>query len=248
MLAIVLTHNNEDIIAACLESLRWADAILVFDSYSQDATVQIAELAGARVLRHEFVDWSRQRDAALSAAAALYPHEEWIYFVDSDECSTPEQAAEIRRVTTDPTMAGYWVPRHNYIFGRLTRGAGWFPDYQLRLLRRERAHYDLTREVHELVILDGPAGHLQAPLEHYNYKNARQFRDKQRRYTDHAAREMHKQGIRAKPQNYLLQPIRHFWWRFVTLGGWRDGLHGLRLSLLMAWYEFKKYLILGRLR
>ncbi|MCC7448358.1 MAG: glycosyltransferase family 2 protein [Anaerolineae bacterium] len=241
LIAIILTHNEAHNIAACMDSLRWADSILVFDSFSTDDTVKIAEEAGAQVIQHAFTNYSVQRDAALNAVT-----DEWVYFVDADERSSPEQAAEIRRRITDPAFDGYWVPRHNYIFGHLTRYTGWYPDYQLRLLRRAKAQYDLTREVHELVILDGKAGHLDTPLVHYNYHTLAQFIRKQEAYTDLAAREMFRQGIRVRPQNYILQPIRHFVWRFITLQGYRDGLHGLRLSLLMAWYEFQKYVRLRR--
>ncbi|MCC7449420.1 MAG: glycosyltransferase family 2 protein [Anaerolineae bacterium] len=241
LIAIILTHNEAHNIAACMDSLRWADSILVFDSFSTDDTIKVAKEAGAQIIQHAFTNYSVQRDAALNAVT-----DEWVYFVDADERSSPEQAAEIRRRITDPAFDGYWVPRHNYIFGRLTRYTGWYPDYQLRLLRRAKARYDLTRAVHELVILDGKAGHLGTPLVHYNYHTLAQFIRKQELYTDLAAREMFRQGIQVKPQNYVLQPIRHFIWRFITLQGYRDGLHGLRLSLLMAWYEFQKYVRLRR--
>ncbi|HVO43408.1 MAG TPA: glycosyltransferase family 2 protein [Aggregatilineales bacterium] len=242
LVAIILTRNEAANIADCIASLRWTDSIVVFDSFSTDSTVDLALSLGAKVLRHEFVNYSLQRQAALEAV-----DDEWVLFVDADERSSPEQAAEIGAKITDPACNGYWIPRHNYIFGVLTRHTGWYPDYQLRLLRRVRARYDLTRDVHELVLLDGQAGHLTTPLVHYNYRDLAQFLRKQEIYTDHAAREMYKQGIRVKPQNYLLQPVRHFIWRFVTLEGYRDGWHGLRLSALMSWYEFQKYVRLGRL-
>lgn len=236
LVAIILTHDEASNVTACIESLRWADSILVFDSFSQDSTVQLAEAAGARVAQRAFDNYSAQRNAALAAVS-----DEWVYFVDADERSSSEQAAEIRSKITDPAYDGYWVPRHNYIFGHLTRYAGWYPDYQLRLLRRAHAHYDLTREVHELVILDGKAGYLDMPLVHYNYNDLRQFIRKQEIYTDYAAHDLFKQGVSVKPQNYVLQPLRHFIWRFVTLQGYRDGWHGFRLSLLMTWYELQKY-------
>lgn len=241
LIAVILTYNEAEHIAACIESVRWAGDILVVDSFSTDDTVSIAEASGAHVIQHPWTNYSVQRNAALSAVSA-----EWVYFVDADERSSADQAAEIRERIADPEIAGYWVPRHNYIFGRLTRHAGWFPDYQLRLLRRERAHYDPERAVHELVTLDGPAGYLRAPLVHYNYRDFRQFVAKQERYTEYAAQELYRQGVRPRARNYVLQPLRHFVWRFVTLKGYRDGLHGLRLSTLMAWYEFRKYVLLGR--
>jgi len=239
--AVILTYNESDTIRACIDSVRWTDKVIVFDSFSTDDTVKIAAAAGAQVIQHRFENYTRQRNAALDSV-----HDDWILFVDADERSSPEQAQEIRALIADSRFDGYWIPRHNYIFGKLTRHTGWYPDYQLRLLRRAKAHYDESREVHELVVLEGEAGYLKTPLIHYNYRDLQQFIRKQERYTDYAAQEMFRQGTRVKPQNYLLQPLRHFWWRFVTLQGHRDGLHGLRLSLLMAWYEYQKYVRLNR--
>lgn len=242
LVAIILTHNEAQHIEACIESLRWADRIVVFDSLSTDDTLARAQSAGATVFTHPFKNYSAQREAALQAVT-----EAWVFFVDADERSSQEQATEIRTKINDPNIAGYWVPRHNYIMGHLTRGGGWYPDYQLRVLRRAQAHYDLTREVHELVMLDGEADYLQTPLIHYNYRDLTHFIEKQERYTDHAARDLFTQGIRVKPQNYVLQPLRHFIWRFWTLKGYRDGLHGLQLCIFMAWYELQKYVRLNRL-
>ncbi|MEP7286573.1 MAG: glycosyltransferase family 2 protein [Chloroflexota bacterium] len=239
--AIILTYNEAANIAACIDSLRWTDAILVFDSFSTDDTVQIATAAGARVVQRHFENYTTQRNAALDAVES-----EWVLFVDADERSTPEQAAEIRSRLANSSYQGYWIPRHNYIFGKLTRHTGWFPDYQMRLLCRAKASYDTTRDVHELVVLDGEAGYLTTPLIHYNYRDLAQFIGKQERYTDYAARDLFRQGVRVKPQNYLLQPLRHFRWRYITLEGYRDGLHGFKLSVLMSWYEFQKYVRLRR--
>ena len=241
LMGVILTRNEAPNIAVCIESLRWTDGILVFDSLSTDDTVKIATDLGVQVIQHPFENYSKQRDAALAAAEC-----EWVFFVDADERSSADQAKEIREVISESNYDGYWVPRHNYIFGKLTRFTGWYPDYQMRLLRRANAHYDTTREVHELVILDGEAGYLKTPLTHYNYQNLRQFIDKQERYTAYEAHELYRQGVRVKPQNYVLQPLRHFRWRFIQLQGYRDGLHGLTLSLLMSWYELQKYIRLAR--
>jgi len=239
--AVILTYNEAADIAACIESLRWADATVVFDSFSTDDTVEIARTAGAQVLQHPFTDFAQQRNAALEAVKA-----DWIFFVDADERATPGLAAEVRRVI-EREENGWWVPRHNYIFGRLTKGAGWYPDYQMRLLRRGCARYDPARAVHELVILDGEHGWLTQPLLHYNYATLAEFIARQERYTDYDARILYQQGIRPKPRNYVLQPLRHFVWRYITLAGYRDGFHGLRLSLLMAYYNWQMYRRLERL-
>ncbi len=240
--AVILTLNEEAHIAACIDSLRFADEILVFDSYSSDQTVQLAQRTGARVVQRTFDNYANQRNAALAAVGTA-----WALFIDADERVTPTLAAELTSVLPQEGYAGWRIPRHNYIFGTLTRGAGWYPDHQTRLLRVGAARYDPERKVHEVVQLDGPLGTLTEPLIHYNYRNIAQFIQKQQRYTAYEARILYDQGIRPRPHNYFLQPWRQFRWRFFELGGYRDGLHGLRLSVLMAWYEYRKYILLGRL-
>ena len=233
---IILTYNEERNIADCIASVQQVTGdVLVFDSGSTDCTVQQAEKAGARVLHHPFEDYGAQRNAALDAVSS-----EWILFVDADERVTPELAAEIGQCLGGPER-GWWLPRHNYIFGRLTDAAGWWPDYQLRLLHRASARYDPGRPVHEVVILDGEAGYLSSPLLHYNYDTLEQFHHKQRIYTDFEARLRYEAGHRPKFYSFGWLPFKHFLYRFCRLGGWRLGLHGLRLSLLMARYEFETW-------
>ncbi|MFB0537220.1 MAG: glycosyltransferase family 2 protein [Anaerolineae bacterium] len=239
---VILTKNEEHNIADCIESVRWADKVVVFDSLSQDRTVEIAQELGAKVIQRPFRDYADQRNAALEAVES-----QWVFFVDADERATPELAAEVRQVIEDETKAGWWVPRHNYIFGRLTRRAGWFPDYQLRLLKRECARYDPPRKVHEVVILDGQAGYLKNVLIHYNYDTLSQFLERQNRYTDYEARILYEQGIRPRLRNFILQPLREFRRRYVSLQGWKDGFHGLLLSGLMAYYNLVMYVRLRRL-
>lgn len=238
--AIILTRNEAYHIVACIESLRWADRIVVFDAYSDDETVSLAESAGVEVHRRRFDNFAAQRNAALEAVAT-----DWVFFVDADERGTPALADEIRQVMTGRPENGWFVPRHNMIFGRITLGAGWYPDYQFRLLRHGYARY--IRPVHEIGEVDGAIGYLQNPLIHHNYRDPAQFHRKQRFYVEHDAAILWEAGVRPKPHNYLLQPLRQFWWRFFTLRGYRDGLHGLRLSLYMAYYEWLKYRRLARL-
>lgn len=117
----------------------------------------------------------------------------------------------------------------------------------MRLLRCGHARYDPGRPVHELVLLDGEPGYMTEPFVHYNYTNLAQFKSKQRRYVQYDAKILQEQGIQPKLHKFVTQPLRQFIWRFITLEGYRDGLHGLRLSALMAWYEFRKYVHLRRL-
>jgi (heptosyl)LPS beta-1,4-glucosyltransferase len=242
---IVIAKDETKHIADCVASLRWADDVIVCDNFSRDDTAELAQRAGARVISqfpHE--DFAQAHNLALDTATEA----DWVLFVDADERATPDLAEEIKAVVGGSLPpAGYWLPRHNYLFGRLTLHAGYYPDYQMRLLRRGHARYE--RPVHEVVVLDGAEGHLRNPLIHYNYDTLDQFHAKQRRYIQFDAQELDQQGICFKKRNLLLQPWRHFWWRYVTLQGYRDGLHGLRLCLLLAYYYgFQTYRELGRLQ
>lgn len=241
LIAIVLTYNESANIIGCLETLRFADHRLVMDSHSTDNTPELAAEAGAAVIERPFSDYADQRNAALAAVA---DRADWVLFVDADERVSAELAAEIRDKISFPDYAGFRIPRHNYIFGRLTRGAGWFPDYQTRLLKVGAARYDPAKTVHEVVLLDGKEGTLSAPLIHYNYRDLQQFLAKQRRYTAYDAQILFEQGVRPRRRTFFLQPLRHFWWRFVTLHGYQDGWHGFKLSVLMAYYEWRKYRLL----
>jgi hypothetical protein len=239
--AIVLTLDEEHNIEECLASLAWADHMVVFDSFSTDRTVELARQAGADVRQHSFQNYAQQRNAALDRVPA-----DWIFFVDADERGTSELAAEIREVTAgDRREVAWWVPRHNYIFGRLTLGAGWYPDYQMRLVRRGRARWE--RPVHEVAVVDGLEGHLEHPLIHYNYDDLADFVARQKKYSDYDAGILLRQGVHPRFFTPYTQAVRQFWWRFVTLRGVRDGLHGLRLSSLLAYYEAIKYRKLAKL-
>ena len=243
LMAVILTYNEEKHIQGCLQTLQFADDCLVFDSYSTDDTVAMARAVGANVLQRKFDDYASQRNAALAAVSNQC---DWVLFVDADERVTPALAEEIRHAIDDPEIVAWGIPRHNYLFRKLTLGAGWYPDYQTRLLRVGRVHYDASRKVHEIVVCDGPSDNLTNHLIHYNYRTVEQFIHKQRQYSSYDAQIMAEQGIRPKPQNYILQPLRQFRWRFLELGGYKEGWHGFRLSLLMGYYEFVKYLKLGK--
>ncbi len=234
--AIVPARDEEDEIVACLESLSWADRRVVWlDSRTTDRTAELARGVGAEVVERHFDNFAQFHNDALERVEA-----EWILFVDADERVTAPLAAEVESVVAaEGEEALWWVPRHNYIFGRLTLGAGWYPDYQARLLRRGRVRWE--RPVHEVAIADGPEGYLEHPLIHHNYVDLADFIARQKRYTAIDARILLEQGVRPRLVTPYTQAVRHFWYRFVTLRGVRDGLHGLRLSLLMAYFEAVKY-------
>ncbi|MCX7669476.1 MAG: glycosyltransferase family 2 protein [Anaerolineae bacterium] len=228
---VILTKNEARHIGECLATLGFADAVVLSDSYSDDGTVEIARAAGATIFQRPFDNFAGQRNAALEAVEA-----EWVFFVDADERITPELAAEVRQVIGARPEVGWWVPRHNFIAGHPVRHGGFYPDYQLRLLRRDRARYDPDRPVHEVVLLDGPAGYLQNPMIHYNYASWAQFHAKQRRYARMEGRILRERGVRPWPHKFVRQPLREFWRRYVTLEGYKDGWVGLKLAVLLGFY------------
>ncbi|MHB8620727.1 MAG: glycosyltransferase family 2 protein, partial [Chloroflexota bacterium] len=174
--AAIIARDEERNIGGCLDSIGWADERLVLDGGSQDGTLEQARSrAGTRVEERPFDTFPRQRNAAMKLAA-----HDWILFVDADERVTSELAAEVRQVIQQPKHDGYYIPRHNRIFGKIIRHTGWYPDYQLRLLDRRRGHYLESVPVHEVVSLDRPpAGHLHEHLLHENYRTIQQFWRKQ---------------------------------------------------------------------
>lgn len=242
---VVLTRNEAKNIEACLATVRTvADELIVFDSCSEDATRGLATEAGARVIEHPFETYPLQRNAALDASSG-----DWVFFVDADERASDSVAAEVRgKVSQSATATGtpvlYWIPRDNYIFGRLIRHTGWSPDYQPRLMRRGRVRFDPARPVHELPLTDGQVGYLSAALIHLNYETLAQFRAKQRAYTRFEAQMLYQQGSRFRGRALIGQPVREFGRRFFSLGGYKDGQYGLLLSLLMAYYAFERQRIL----
>lgn len=240
---VVIAKNEERHIAECLAHLRWTDELVVVDSFSVDKTVQLAEAAGATVYQRPFLSFPRQRNAALALASG-----DWVFFVDADERVSPELGAEVRALidagngAVEPRIAGYWVPRQNIIWGRRIRHGGWYPDYQLRLLRRGRATYDEQRDVHEVVRLQGDAHYLRHALIHHNYQRLGQFLAKQEHYTTLEAGSLFRAGIRPRSRCYLLQPLRESHRRYVQLRGYRDGLHGFVLAVLLGYYNLVTYL------
>ena len=244
-MAAILTKNESRHVAECIQSVAWADKVLLSDSFSDDGTVEIACRLGAEVVQSQFVNFAAQRNLSLAEARARGA--EWVFFVDADERATPELGLEIRQVIQRGEIAGWWVPRYNYIMGHRMRGGGWYPDPQLRLMRPDRAHYDPARQVHEIVILDGPQSTLREHLIHYNYDSVDQFRIKQDRYMLFEAKILRERGIHPRPWSCVSMPVREFWRRYVALCGYRDGGVGLLLCGLMSWYTFRTYRELARL-
>jgi (heptosyl)LPS beta-1,4-glucosyltransferase len=243
--ACVVARDAAADLKELLPTLRWAEEVLVLvDDASADESAAAARTLADRVEVRPFISFPAFRNMALDLASC-----DWIFFVDADERVSQPLAVEVRASVeaTEALLAaggeasvGYWVPRHNIIFGRLVEGGGWSPDYQLRLLRRDRARYDDARLVHEMVLLSGPAGHLAERLLHFNYDSPVDFVRRQRRYTAMEAEALRAEGTTFRARALVGQPLREFARRYFALGGWKDGPVGLFLSTALAYYAFKR--------
>lgn len=245
-----LAHNEADHLPGCFRSLkpliesRGVETLIVLDTRADDATERAAREAAGRVVRSRFVNFSTQRNRALDEARG-----EWVFFVDPDERATPALAREIRAaVDAGGECAAFRVPRRNILFGHEVRHTGWWPDYQVRLLRREACRYDETQEVHEVPRVNGETCTLSEPLVHYNYATWSQFLKKQWTYSRYDALALYRSGRRARPYNMVGQPLREMKRRLVDYHGYRDGPLGLALSVAMGLYTAKTYLDLWKLQ
>lgn len=241
--AIVITLNESAHIQACLESVAWADERIVVDSGSTDDTVAIATRCGARVVSHQWLGYSAQKNFAAGLAA-----HDWIVSVDADERVTPELGEEMRAALGAPgDHAGFRVPRITFHLGLWIRGTDWYPDYQLRLYDRRRARWN-GRKVHESVTADGPVGQFRHELQHYAYRDIAHHLDTINRYTTLAAEHMHEQGRRTSLAELLLHPPAAFVRNYLLRRGVMLGKPGLTISAMNAYYVFLKFAKLAELQ
>jgi glycosyltransferase involved in cell wall biosynthesis len=234
--AAIIARDEESTVGECLQSIAFADERLVLvDAATRDRTREVARSTGARVAERAFENFAAQRDAALSLATG-----DWVLFVDADERVSPALRDEVLKTVLQPDgRRGFWIPRHNFLLGHVVRHAGWFPDYQLRLLERGAARFDPLRPVHELALVEGQIGHLSEPLLHFNYRSLGEFIGKQERYSKLEAQRWLATFGPPRRRALLGQPVREFWRRYVELAGYREGPLGLVLSMLLAFYSGK---------
>jgi glycosyltransferase involved in cell wall biosynthesis len=179
---IIPCYNEEKNIRECLESVAWADEILVVDSFSTDKTLEIARKYTDRIVQHEFVNDSVQKNWAIPQAA-----HEWILIVDCDERVPPELRDEILDILAQsPSKDGYWVKRKNYLMGRHVTHSGWGRDTVLRFFRKSKGRYEEKR-VHGEIHLDN-TGTLNSFFDHYTVSSIGEWVNKINRYTSYKGR------------------------------------------------------------
>ena len=240
---IVPTFNEEEILPLCLESVAFADEILVVDSFSTDRTLEIARAAGARVVQREYGYSAQQKNWAIPQA-----RHEWVLLVDADERVTSALRDEIRRTLEGgPAADGYWIRRANHFLGKRIRFCGWGTDRVIRLFRRDASRYQ-DRQVHAEIDLPGPLPVLTHPLEHHTFRSFAQYWRKLDLYSEWGARQMYLEGRRPGAVQLLLRPMGRFFRMYVLRLGFLEGAHGVVLSFLGAFTVYLKYARLWEMR
>jgi glycosyltransferase involved in cell wall biosynthesis len=238
-LTVLIPCKNEvKNIRLCIDSIRGiADEVLIADSGSTDGTLDVVrEMGGCRIIEREYIHSGNFKNWAIPQAS-----QPWILIVDADERVTPELAAEIKQELCDPKHDGYRILRRNHIFGREIKHCGWNNDSVLRLFRRDLGRY-CDRGVHaDVIISGGNVGKLRAKFIHFTYWNLEQYLEKFDRYTTLAARDLEKRGRRATAWGMLLRAPFRFLNLYLIRGGFRDGVPGLILCMLTAFYSFTKH-------
>jgi glycosyltransferase involved in cell wall biosynthesis len=232
----VITHNEAEHIGQALESVAWADEIVLVDSGSTDATLAIARQHASLVEVRDWPGYSAQKNHAAGLAS-----NDWILSLDADERVTPELAAEIQQLMArGPSAVGYRMPRVSFYLGKWIRSTDWYPDYQLRLYDRRAADWN-GRRVHEAVSARGEVQQLRHELEHYPYRDISDHLATIDRYTTLAAEQWHAEGRRVSGLQALIHPRLAFLRNYILRGGFRDGRAGLLVSILNSYYVFLKF-------
>ncbi len=240
--AVLITRNAAGVLDACLDSVAFADEIVVVDSASSDGTPEIAARHGARVVQKEWLGFGRQKQFAVEQAK-----HDWVLCLDADERVSPELAKSIRQALAAPVSPVYRMPRRNRFLGRwLSHGEG-YPDWSPRLFNRLNARWsdDL---VHEKVIYAVTPGTLEGDLMHETYDDLASYLDRQNRYTTLAARQAYEMGKRAGPFHLLASPVVRFFKFYILRLGFLDGLPGLVHISIGCMNSYIKYAKLMELR
>lgn len=232
--AFVITYNEEYNIEECLRSLTFCDEIVVVDSFSTDSTVKISENYTNQVFTHQFENYSEQRKFAIEKCS-----NDWVLWLDADERVTDELRAEISAL--DFRFDGYELPRKTIYLGKWIKHCGWYPDYHTRLFNKNKMHID-GRPVHEGISGSGKIGRLENPLLHFSYKNISEHILKMDKYTTFLADNYKKNA--SLPYLVLslwLRPVFKFTKMYLIKLGFLDGIRGVIVSALSAFYVFLKF-------
>jgi glycosyltransferase involved in cell wall biosynthesis len=230
---VIITLNEQAKIRDCLESVNWADEIVVMDSYSTDDTIRISREFTPNVYQNDFLGDGPMRNLAIERTTS-----DWILTIDADERVTPTLKAEIQKVLAHPVAFAYYIPRRSFFLGRWIRYCGWTPDYVLRLFRKDQGRYD-EHLAHAKLVPNGKPAKLNNPFHHFPYADVSEYVRKINSHTDLIARE---EGHRTTLPACWLHPIGRFLRTYLLRLGFLDGKQGLVLAMLASYYAFVKHI------
>jgi len=233
----IITYNEEKNIRDCLESVQWADEIIVVDSYSTDQTVAICREYTDKVFQRPWPGHVEQKNFAIDQASG-----DWILGLDADERISAELAAEIRAVLNrqDAGADGFFFPRHSFYLGRWINHGGWYPDSKLRLFKRGKARWGGTNP-HDKVLLSGKSAHLKGEMTHFVYENISQQLKTVDSFSSITAKGFHENHNRFRLHRLLFRPWFKFFETYVFKKGFLDGLPGFIIAVISSHYVFLKY-------
>ena len=238
----MIARNEEENLPRTLESVRWADEIVVVDSGSTDRTPEIAKSLGARhVFNRDFRGHPEQKNIAIDLCTS-----EWILLLDADEVVSPELRREIEEVLRDPRFSAYWIPRRNLFLTRWLRHGGFYPDRKLRLFRRGAARVEEGVGPHGTPRFEGRSGVLKGDLMHYAYPNLDQYLEHMNRYSSEASEYLYVRGKTSRSLlgfvwNAVVNPAATFIKNYFFRLGILDGPEGLLLHVNHSLYVHWKY-------
>ncbi|MCG3175937.1 MAG: hypothetical protein MOGMAGMI_00874 [Candidatus Omnitrophica bacterium] len=234
---VVITKNEAGRLRPCLESVAWADEIIVVDDHSTDATVAVAREYTPRVYERRMDIEGKHRNYAYALAS-----NEWVLSLDADERVTPELAREIAELFSGkPDCNGYAIPRRNHIGDYWARYGGMYPSAQLRLFRKDKFKYDELAEVHPQAYMPDPRGQLKSDILHYTYRDFTDAIAKLDRQTDLEALKWYRERRKVGAFSALRKSVDRFWKAYYGKKGYKDGVIGLFLAVNAGMYQFLSF-------
>lgn len=239
---IVITKNEASDISECLSSVAWADEIIVLDSGSEDGTVEICRRYTDKVYHTDWPGYGLQKQRALEKANG-----DWILSIDADERITPELRKEIGLAIVDNAYDGYFLPRLSSYCGQFIKHGGWYPDYVLRLFRREKGRFSLEL-VHESVMVEGRVGKLTGLIIHNSYVDLEEVITKVNSYSSLNAQKLFEKGKKSSLSKAVVHALWKFFNTYFIKLGFLDGRRGLMLAISSAegvYYKYVKLMLLN---
>lgn len=242
--AIIICRNEEKDIEGAIQSLLWADEILIVDSYSTDNTLTIAGNYPVKILQRTFDNFSRQRNWALDQAA-----HDWVLMLDADERLTPDLQHEIQDLLANtPAYAAYSIYRSNFFMGKEVRYSGWQNDWVVRLFDKSKNRYSDNNVHEELVMTGGRPARLKHKMWHYTYRSLSHYLEKWDIYSTLSAKDKAGSTPSVSLYHLMLKPAFRFFRHYILKLGILDGKVGFVISYLAASGVFMRYLKLWRMQ